>query len=297
MKGVGPISTEKTPDARLARLYELAHPCRLCPRRCGVDRPAGERGRCSIGALPLVASSGPHYGEESVLVGRGGSGTIFLAGCNLRCEFCQNWDISHQCRGTPAGPEAIAAMMLRLEGQGCHNVNLVTPTHVAPWLAEAIVLARGRGLAVPVVHNGSGYESVEALALLDGLVEIYMPDAKFWRSESSERYCDAPDYPERVREALKEMQRQVGDLEVDERGLARRGLLIRHLVMPGGLEESRAILGWIASEVSPRAAVNVMGQYYPCYHACEHPEINRRLTAEELAAACDEARRLELRRV
>jgi len=233
--------------------------CVLCPRNCRVDRRAGERGFCGAPADPVVASAGPHFGEEPCLVGRGGSGTIFLAGCNLRCVFCQNFDISHAIVGEAMGPPQVARLMLALESRGCENINFVTPTHVAPALAEAIVLARGRGLRVPVVWNCGGYESVEVLRGLEGLVEIYMPDFKFACRESADRYCGAPDYPERAREALREMHRQVGDLRVED-GVARRGLLVRHLVMPGGLAETRQVLEFLAS-LSLRTRVNVMGQY------------------------------------
>ncbi len=280
-------------------LERLQVSCRLCPRRCGVDRAAGERGFCGAGAEATVASAGPHFGEEPCLVGRGGSGTIFFAGCNLRCVFCQNFDISHRLVGEAMDTADLARLMLALEARGCENINFVTPTHVAAALAEAIVEARRRGLHVPIVWNSSGYESVEVLRLLEGLVEIYMPDFKFGCSESAERYCRAPDYPERAREALREMQRQVGDLVI-EGGVARRGLLVRHLVMPGGLEESREILSFLAS-LSPRTFVNVMGQYRPegvpatAEGRTEYPEIARRPTGKEIAEVRAEAQRLDLR--
>ena len=267
-------------------------PCTLCPRNCRVDRAAGERGFCGAPAEPVVASAGPHFGEEPCLVGRGGSGTIFLAGCNLRCVFCQNFDISHSIVGERMDASAVARLMVALEARGCENVNFVTPTHVAPALAEAVLEARGGGLRVPVVWNCGGYESVEALRPLEGLVEIYMPDFKFARRESAERYCGAPDYPERAREALGEMHRQVGDLRVED-GVARRGLLVRHLVMPGGLEETREVLEFLAS-LSPRTSVNVMGQYRPeglvlrPEGRSEWAAIARRPTPDEVA----EARRL-----
>jgi putative pyruvate formate lyase activating enzyme len=246
---------------RLDRLRSLLAPCALCPRACGVDRPAGERGFCGAGPQAVVASAGPHFGEESCLVGRGGSGAIFLAGCNLGCVFCQNYDISHQVVGEEMPAAALVRLMRALEARGCENINLVTPTHVTGALAEAIVEARAAGLSVPIVWNSSAYESVEVLRLLGGLVEIYMPDFKFSRAESAERYCSAGDYGDRARAAVTEMYRQVGDLVVEE-GVARRGLLVRHLVMPGGAAESREILTFLAS-LSPRTFVNVMGQYRP----------------------------------
>jgi len=251
----------------LAALRAMVAPCRLCPRGCGVDRSAGERGTCGVPAGAVVASAEPHFGEEACLVGRGGSGTIFLAGCNLRCVFCQNYNISHFIVGQPMDTATLAQLMLALEGHGCENINFVTPTHVSPALAAAIVEARGRGLRVPIVWNSGGYESVEVLRLLEGLVEIYMPDFKFIRPESAERYCGAADYPERAREAIREMHCQVGDLVVED-GVARRGLLVRHLVMPGGAEESREILDFLAS-LSSRTFVNVMDQYRPAGLAVE----------------------------
>ena len=276
---------------RLASARSLLRPCRVCPRNCRVDRPGGERGRCGIGADPVVSSAGPHFGEEPPLVGRGGSGTIFLAGCNLLCSFCQNYDISHVPaeasaqaggrRGETMSPADLAGLMRRLESRGCHNINFVTPTHVMPHLLEAILLARDAGLTVPVVWNCGGYESVEALRLLARHVEIYMPDAKFMNADSAERYLAARDYPERMRAAILEMQRQVGDLVIDG-GVATRGLLVRHLVMPGHGEDSRRVIDFLA-EVSPRCCVNVMGQYRPLFRADEFPEINRRPLPDEVA--------------
>ncbi|MHC4250249.1 MAG: radical SAM protein [Planctomycetota bacterium] len=276
------------------QLRELQSPCRLCPRACGARRAEGELGYCRVGTTALVASAGPHFGEEPVLVGSGGSGTIFLGGCNLLCLFCQNYDISHGRAGGEASPEDIARIALRLEASGCVNVNFVTPTHFAPQLAEAIRTAREAGLTVPVVWNCGGYESAEALRELDGLVEIYMPDAKTLDADFARRAMDAPDYPERMSEALVEMQRQVGDLVV-EQGLAVSGLLIRHLVMPGMLDDSRAVLDMIARDVSANAYVNVMGQYRPCFRAREVEGLGVRPAPEEIAEARAHARSLGLR--
>lgn len=278
-------------EQAVLRAHGLASPCRICPRECRVDRRGGEKGFCGVGALPLVSSAGPHFGEEGPLVGRGGSGTIFLAGCNLGCVFCQNCSISHGREGAQATPEQIARLMLQLQAGGCENVNFVTPTHVAPWLMEAVRLARRRGLAVPIVYNCGGYESLETLRLLEGTVDIYMPDAKYWDGEQACLYSSAPDYPEVMRAALREMHRQVGDLEVVG-GVARRGLLIRHLVMPSGVAGSREVLDFIATEISPRSWVNVMDQYRPCHRAHEFPAIARRPTTEE----CQEARNHAVRR-
>lgn len=269
---------------KLEAARAMLNPCRVCPRNCRVDRPSGELGYCGIGVEPLVSSAGPHFGEEPPLVGRGGSGTIFLAGCNLLCVFCQNYDISHDRRGTPTAPADVARMMLLLERRGCHNINFVTPTHVMPQLLEAILLAREGGLRVPVVWNCGGYESVEALRLLEGHVEIYMPDTKFGDAATAERLAAASDYPQVMKAALREMHRQVGDL-VMEGGVARRGLLVRHLVMPGGAAETRSIIDFLADEISGNTYVNVMGQYRPEYRAGGDPTIARYPTREEIRAA------------
>jgi len=277
-------------------LRALLAPCRLCPRACRVDRPAGERGVCGVGAHAVIASAGPHFGEEACLVGRGGSGTIFLGGCNLRCVFCQNDDISHAPLGTQRSPAEIARLMRRLEADGCANINLVTPTHVTHALAEAIVAARRDGLTVPVVWNSSAYETVETLRHLEGLVEVYMPDLKFSRPGMAGRYCGAPDYPAVAQAAVREMHRQVGDLVLAE-GVARGGLLVRHLVMPDGLAESREILDFLAS-LSPGTYVNVMGQYRPAGRVRpggDWPELERRPDPADVAAARAHARGLGLR--
>lgn len=251
---------------RIAEAERLLGCCTLCPRRCQVDRLADERGFCRTGRLALVASYGPHFGEEGVLVGSGGSGTIFFCGCNLLCSFCQNYRISRtedpDCRAV-SGPE-LAAVMVEVQEMGCHNINFVTPTHVVPQILAALPAAIEAGLRVPLVYNCGGYELVESLRLLDGIVDIYMPDVKFWAVESGRRYANVPDYPERTRAAVVEMQRQVGDLRFDSTGLAKRGLLVRHLLMPGGLEEARAIFHFLAGEISLNCYLNIMDQYRPC---------------------------------
>jgi putative pyruvate formate lyase activating enzyme len=278
---------------RVREAYALAAPCRICPRLCRVNRPAGQTGYCGVGALPLVSSAGPHYGEEPCLVGRGGSGTIFLAGCNLLCVFCQNYDISHGRAGHVASPDEIARMMLLLERRGCENVNFVTPSHVAPWLMDAVRRARLDALRIPIVYNCGGYESLEMLGLLEGTVDVYMPDAKFWRPETAFRYTEARDYPERMREALVEMHRQVGVLDIRD-GVARRGLLVRHLVMPEMAEESRQVLRFIAEQVSSDTHVNVMAQYRPMHRAHDYAEISRPVTGGEYREVRDCARDLGL---
>lgn len=269
---------------QIRRLWALSSPCTQCPRQCRVDRIGGEIGFCGIGVMPLISSAGPHFGEESVLVGGGGSGTIFFAGCNLGCVFCQNFDISHQRLGHPATVEQLAEVMLGLQGMGCSNINLVSPTHLAAPIAAGIELARKDGLKLPIVYNTGGYDAVETLKLLDGFVDIYMPDMKYADAEVSEELSAAPEYPHFNREAVKEMHRQTGDLQVSD-GLATRGLLIRHLVLPNGLAGSFEIIDFLAEEISPRTTINVMAQYRPCYQAAARPQINRRPTRKEFDSA------------
>ena len=266
--------------------------CRLCPRRCGVNRLADQRAVCRTGRRAVVSSFFPHFGEEDCLRGWRGSGTIFFAWCNLRCVFCQNYEISHLGQGREVGAEELAAMMLALQHEGVHNINLVTPEHVVPQILEALVLAAAEGLHLPLVYNTSAYDGLESLRLLDGVVDIYMPDFKVWRRESARRYLKAPDYPQVAQAAIKEMHRQVGDLRFDEHGLAKRGLLVRHLVMPGLLDETRAILRFLASEISPNTFVNIMAQYRPWgeVSAEKYAEINRPITRDEYRAALDAAR-------
>jgi putative pyruvate formate lyase activating enzyme len=218
---------------------------------------------CRTSRHARVASAFPHFGEEDCLRGTRGSGTIFFALCNLGCVFCQNWDISQRDAGVEMDADGLARVMLDLQDQGCHNINLVTPSHVVPQIIEALAAAIERGLRLPVIYNTSAYDTLETLKLLDGLVDIYMPDFKFWSPETARRFANAPDYPQRARDALREMHRQVGPLRFDEDGVARRGVLVRHLVMPGQVEESGQIFTWLARNVSPDTFVNIMGQYRP----------------------------------
>jgi putative pyruvate formate lyase activating enzyme len=248
-------------DAALRELED----CCACPRDCHINRLANETRVCHTGRYARVASAFPHFGEENCLRGRNGSGTIFFSFCNLRCVFCQNWDISQQESGVECNAEAIAGIMIELQNRGCHNINFVTPEHVAPQVIEAIASAIPKGLRVPIVYNTSAYDAVTSLRLLDGLIDIYMPDFKFWKRESARRLAKAKDYPERAREAIREMHRQVGPLRFGRDGLARRGVLVRHLVMPGQLDETEAIFRWLADDVSPDTYVNIMGQYRPQY--------------------------------
>ena len=253
----------------------------LCPRKCKVNRSGGETGFCGIADMPVVSSVGPHFGEESVLVGPGGSGTIFFAGCNLGCMFCQNSDISHHRHGHQITIEQLAQSMLELQNYGCSNINFVTPTHVIPAIMAAIELARKKGLALPTVYNTGGYDSVETLKLLAGFIDIYMPDMKYWDSAVAQELSTAADYPQANCAAVKEMHRQVGDLQM-EKGLAMRGLLVRHLVLPNQLAGSLEIIDFLAEQISPATAINVMDQYRPCYKASSHTKINRRPTPEEI---------------
>ncbi len=283
---------------RVARALKLLQSCTACPRNCRVNRLEDKFAVCKTGRHAVVSSHFPHHGEEDCLRGWRGSGTIFFTGCNLRCVFCQNFDISWQVRGTPASPRELAAMMLELQAQGCHNINLVTPEHVAPQIVQALPFAIEEGLRLPLVYNTSAYDSMESLALLDGLVDIYMPDFKYWDAEMARKYSRAPDYPEVARRAIKEMYRQVGNLVIEDNGLARRGLLIRHLVMPGEVAGTRAVMQWIADELSPETYVNLMAQYHPAgkVSRSEHAEINRPVTPAEYERALDAAWRAGLKR-
>ena len=263
------------------QLWDRMNPCTLCPRMCKVKRSEGQIGFCGIGDMPVVSSVGPHFGEESVLVGFGGSGTIFFAGCNLGCVFCQNFDISHHRHGREVTIERLAQSMLELQDYGCSNINFVTPTHVIPAITAGIELARKGGLTLPTVYNTGGYDSVETLKLLEGFVDIYMPDMKYSDLSVAKELSAAPDYPEVNLAAVREMHRQVGDLQV-QKGLATRGLLIRHLVLPNNLAGSFEIIDFLAEQISPSTTINVMDQYRPCYQAASHPKINRRPTLEEI---------------
>jgi len=259
--------------------------CDICPRCCAVDRLSDQRGFCRTGRLAGVASYTQHFGEEECLVGQGGSGTIFFSGCNLSCVFCQNYDISQQDAGREVSAEELARMMLALQDCGCHNINFVTPTHVVPQILEALILAREGGLHLPLVYNSGGYESIETLHLLEGVIDIYMPDAKYGQDGPALKYSAAPDYVERMKAALKEMHSQVGDLVLDEAGIARRGLLVRHLVLPecaAGMEE---VVRFLSQEISKNTYLNVMSQYHPPYHACRFPELCRPISAREYAQA------------
>lgn len=256
--------------------------CVLCPRKCRVNRRNGELGTCKAGATVKISSAHPHFGEERPLVGRHGSGSIFLTHCSLRCLYCQNWDISHSGEGEEISDEQLAAAMLRLQQIGCHNINFVTPTHYLPNIVQALVYAVEKGLHLPIVYNCGGYERVEILQLLEGIIDIYMPDYKYSDGKIAAKYSPGvSDYPETARAALKEMFRQVGVLQTDEHNIALRGLIIRHLVLPNDLAGSDAFLKFVAEELDPATYLNIMAQYRPCYQAHKYPELSRGITSHE----------------
>ena len=284
-------------EQRIAEVLDLMKSCRLCPRFCGVNRVAGETGFCRTGSLARVASFHAHFGEEAPLVGSSGSGTIFFSSCNLLCSFCQNYDISHLAEGAEVKPEELAAMMMRLSRQGCHNINFVTPTHVVPQILQALPLAIEGGLHVPLVFNCGGYELVSTLRILEGIIDIYMPDFKFWDERWAHRFCGVSDYRARAAEAIREMHRQVGDLIVDERGVARRGLLVRHLVMPNDVAGTEEVVKFLAREISVDTYVNVMAQYRPCGKAHDDTFIGRGIAREEYNKAVQEAVKAGLTRL
>jgi putative pyruvate formate lyase activating enzyme len=300
--GWRPSYLELTPAeirARTAEAHELLGPrCVVCPRGCKVDRREDVKGLCAIGRDAVVASYFAHFGEEDCLRGRRGSGTIFFSGCNLRCVFCQNHDISWQVRGEQVGPTRLGGMMLELQAMGCHNINWVTPEHVVPQILEALPHAIAGGLTLPIVYNTSSYDSLDSLRLMEGIVDVYMPDFKVWTGERARRYLKRADYADVARETVKEMHRQVGDLVVDEKGMARRGVILRHLIMPGQLDETEAILRFVAEELGQGCYVNLMAQYYVSGKVGQdgqYAEIARGIHREEYEQALTMATELDLR--
>ncbi len=285
--------SRKELDSRVRSAMRELEDCCACPRNCHVNRLRDEARVCNVGRHAIVSSAFAHFGEEDCLRGYSGSGTIFFGMCNLRCVFCQNWDISQRKSGEVCDADRLADYMLALQERGCHNINFVTPEHVAPQLVEAIAKAVPRGLRLPIVYNTSAYDAIASLKLMDGLVDVYMPDFKFWCRGSARAYAKAKDYPERAREAIREMHRQVGNLRFGRDGLARRGLLVRYLVMPGQLDEAKAIFHWLAEALSVDTYVNIMDQYRPAYKVGrveKYDAIDRRPTSRELAAARELAR-------
>lgn len=277
--------------ARGEELWQAMAECRLCPRECGVNRLAGEKGFCRADSTLIISSHGPHFGEERPLVGRGGSGTIFFSNCGLRCVFCINWQISHQGSGRARSIEQLADMMLELQQMGCSNINLVTPTHYLPHIMLGLDQALARGLRLPVVYNTCGYEQPEIMAMLDGMVDVYLPDFKYADSATaSVHLAGAADYESFARDAFIEMQRQVGTARPDADGLIRRGLMVRHLIMPNNAARTDLVIKWLAENLPKDTYLNIMGQYIPVHRAPEYPEISRRITREEYAQALKWAR-------
>jgi putative pyruvate formate lyase activating enzyme len=283
---------------RIADTFRMLRVCSVCPRKCSVDRTIGEAGFCRAGGLPEISSYGPHFGEERPLVGTHGSGTIFMTHCNLGCIFCQNYEISRLGQGRTITFDELSRIMVELQHRGCHNINFVSPSHFVPHIVEALPKAIQMGLSVPLLYNTGGYDAVETLKLLDGVFDIYMPDFKYAESDVARQYSQAPDYPEVVRMALKEMHRQVGDLEMDEDGIALRGLLVRHLVLPEGLAGTRETMHFLATEISNNTYVNIMDQYFPCGDiiAAGSP-LGRRITRKEFIEAIQIARDEGLSRI
>lgn len=270
---------------RVEAAKALLESCRVCPHHCGINRLAGETGKCRTARQAVVSSYGPHYGEEAPLVGRHGSGTIFFTNCNLRCRFCQNYSISQLGEGEEASREEIAGMMLTLQAKGCHNINLVSPTHVVPQILEAVEIAAKMGVHLPLVYNSGGYDSMETLKILDGIIDIYMPDMKYSDEKTAREFSGVADYPSINRLAVKEMHRQVGDLQINEEGIATRGLLVRHLVLPNNLSGTREIVHFLAREISQNTYLNVMAQYHPCYEALQIPQLARGIFRHEFLEA------------
>lgn len=279
---------------RVGRAYRAMRSCTLCPRNCKVNRLAGEKGFCFTGKHAMVSSFNAHHGEEPPVSGYRGSGTIFFTSCNMRCIFCQNYPISQLRHGREVAPHELAEMMLRLQRDGCHNINLVTPSHIVPQFLAGLYIAAKKGLKLPIVYNSGGYDGMESLKLLDGIVDIYMPDIKYSSSENAKLYSSAPDYWDKVRPGIKEMHRQVGDLKLDKDGVAITGLLIRHLVLPKDISGTENVLEFIANEVSIDTYISLMSQYFPAHKAIHHPILHRRVNRAEFAKAINTFHRLGL---
>ncbi|HAA25562.1 MAG TPA: radical SAM protein [Ruminiclostridium sp.] len=279
-------------DNRIKILKKKLKECIICPHHCKVDRTGNKRGFCRAGADAVIDGYGPHYGEESVLVGRGGSGTIFFSYCTLQCVFCQNYRISHCGDGYEVTPQELARIMLQLQDKGCHNINLVSPTHFVPQIIEAVGIAARGGLKLPLVYNTGGYDDIDTLKLLDGIIDIYMPDIKFGDNAKAKKYTKADKYFDIAKAAVKEMHRQVGVLNTDEKGIAYKGLLVRHLVMPDNAADTYKVLEFIADEVSKDTFVNIMSQYYPAHKSYSFAELSRRISRDEYIAAVKYAEEL-----
>lgn len=289
--------SEREFEEKIEQAFEILKKCTLCPRNCHVDRTSGKKGVCRVLDKPYVSSWGPHFGEELPLVGRYGSGTIFFGFCNLACVYCQNWTISHLGEGDEISYEELANIMISLQNLGCHNINLVTPTHQVPQIIKSIYIASKQGLKLPIVYNSGGYESIKTLRILDGIIDIYMPDFKYADKTLAEKYSKVKNYPDVAKQTLKEMHRQVGDLVINEQGIALRGLLVRHLVLPNNIAGTEEVVKFIAEEISKNTYINIMDQYRPCWQANEYPEINRRITRKEFEDAINIALKYGLTRI
>lgn len=268
-------------DRRSQKLYQILESCTLCPRKCRINRIKGEKSICRSSLDLVVSAVHPHYGEEKPLVGTAGSGTVFLTNCNMHCVYCQNFEISQLGKGTTITPKRLAKKMLVLQSMGCHNINLVTPTHFVPQLVQTITIAARLGLTIPIVYNSGGYENVETIKLLEDIIDIYMPDIKYTDEKNARKFSDAPHYFENLKASLKEMHRQVGDLKLDKRGIAQKGLLIRHLALPNDVAGSLKSFKFIAKEISKDSYVNIMDQYRPLFRAYQYREIDRQHTFQE----------------
>lgn len=289
--------SKKQLNQKIEALFNILENCEICPRKCHINRLADEKGFCRLGSRPVISAYHPHFGEESVLVGKYGSGTLFFCGCNLACLYCQNYEISQLKIGEQVSFEKMAAMMIELQERGCHNINLVTPTPQVPQIVKALSLAIEKGLRLPLVYNTNAYDSVEILKLLDGIIDIYMPDVKYSDNKNALKYSKAPNYFKTIKTALKEMHRQVGDLIIDERGIAVKGLLLRHLVLPNEIAGTKKIVEFIAKEISNKTLINIMDQYSPCFRAREFFELNRPITSEEYFQALKMAEKAGLKRI
>ncbi len=289
--------SKKELNQRIEKLFKNLKNCEICPKKCHRDRLAGERGFCQLGSLPMISAYHPHFGEERVLVGNHGSGTIFFTSCNLSCVFCQNYEISQSRIGEEVSYERLAQMMIELQSLDCHNINLVSPTSHVPAIVKSLSIAREKGLSLPLVYNTNTYDSVEVLKLLNGIVDIYMPDAKYSSDVNALKYSSAPNYFGIMKKAIKEMQRQVGDLVINEEGIAVKGLLVRHLVLPNNLAGTKEIIEFLAKEISKNTFLNIMAQYMPYFRAREFPELNRPITEEEHQGAIELAKKAGLKRL
>lgn len=281
-------------ERRIDLAFDLLEECRVCPRCCGIDRTSKERGECRAGAEPYISSFNGHFGEEPPITGHSGSGTVFFTYCNLHCTLCQNYDISQLGAGEEITCKALARIMMRLKAMGCHNINLVSPSHQVPQIMKALYLASESGLDLPIVYNTNAYDSVEVLKLLDGIVDVYMPDMKYSKNENGMKYSTIPDYWDVSKMAIKEMHRQVGDLIMDHQGVAIRGLLVRHLVLPNDIAGTQEVMRFLAAEISKNTYVNLMSQYRPCFKAGQYRELNRRVTMNEYNNAADLKKRYGL---